>query len=334
MTPAHSPLPIGGVGLGSTMFAEGFGPIDRDGAIETINRAFDAGIRFFDTAWFYSAGKVESLLGEVLASRRSDVRLCTKGGVSYSEAGNLLSLVRDASYEALRAGIEQSLERLRTDYVDVYLLHQQDVHRAPEQQMENLARLQEEGLTKHVGFCNFGSAATHAALATGIPSFVEFSCSLLDRRYVEDLTAAGAAGCKRITFGTFAHGLLSERWAPDHEFAPTDWRSRSRSEGQSGTSGNVFFAGDAFADNLRVADRLRELASEQGVSLAAFVLALTLEEPVSDIALLGCRTVDELNDALVGLQLVVEEDIRRSAAAVLAVADRPTRNQLGDGAFV
>jgi aryl-alcohol dehydrogenase-like predicted oxidoreductase len=314
---------------GGTMIAQGYGAVDEDSARGAVSAAYEAGVRFFDTAHFYGSGRSEALVGEMLDGRRDQVRLCTKGGVRYTDPTDLLSLVCDSSYSALRAFMEQSLERLRTDYVDVYLLHQFDPSLTPEQQMENLQRLKDEGLVRDVGFCNFGAEASRRALATGIPSAVEYSFSLLDHRYLNELTDAGDRGGLRVTYGSYAHGLLSENFAEDHVFEPEDWRGRSRLEGRSGTSGNVFFAGEAFAANVSIARRLRELADSLGLSLAAFVLALTVRQPHSDIALVGCRNADEVRDGLSGLSVAIDDELLARVAEIMAAASRPTTNLLG-----
>jgi myo-inositol catabolism protein IolS len=215
---------IGRVGFGSgTMIAQGYGQVDEDAARGAVEAAYRAGVRFYDTAHFYGSGRSEAIVGEILQDRREEVRLCTKGGVRYTDPSNLLTLVCDSSYDALRRFMEESLARLRTDHVDVYLLHQFDPALTPEQQMENLQRLKDEGLAREVGFCNFGAEAAARALATGIPSVVEYSFSLLDHRYLKELTACGERGGLRITYGSYVHGLLSENFAEDHEFAPDDW---------------------------------------------------------------------------------------------------------------
>lgn len=321
---------IGRVGFGGgTMIAAGYGAVAEDDARGALDAAFAAGVRFYDTAHFYGSGRSEELTGEMLDGRRDQVRLCTKGGVRYQDPADLLSLTCDASPGALRAFLEESLTRLRTDYADIYLLHQFDPAMSPEAQMESLAGLRDEGLVKEVGFCNFGAQAARRALATGIPSVVEYSFSLLDHRYLAELDGAGQRGGTRITFGSYVHGLLSQDFAPDHDFGPDDWRGRSRREGRAGTSGNVFFAGDAFAANVAIAGQLRELARPLGLSLAAFVLALTVREPCTDVALLGCRTAAEVRDGLRGLSASLGDDILARAAAILSRAARPSRNLLG-----
>ncbi|GAA4513418.1 aldo/keto reductase [Nonomuraea ferruginea] len=327
--PDGNPL-IGRVGFGSgTMIAQGYGQVDEDAARGAVEAAYQAGVRFYDTAHFYGSGRSEAIVGEILQGRRDEVRLCTKGGVRYTDPTNLLTLVCDSSYDALRRFMEESLTRLRTDHVDVYLLHQFDPALTPEQQMENLLRLKEEGLARDVGFCNFGAEAARRALATGIPTAVEYSFSLLDHRYLNELAASGERGGLRITYGSYVHGLLSEDFTDDHEFDPDDWRGRSRREGRSGTSGNVFFAGDAFAANLAIARRLRALADPLGLSLAAFVLALTVRQPYSDVALFGCRDAAEVADGLSGLSADLDDETLARAAEILATANRPAENLLG-----
>jgi aryl-alcohol dehydrogenase-like predicted oxidoreductase len=314
---------------GGTMIAQGFGAVNEDDARAAIDAAYDAGVRFWDTAAFYGSGRSEELVGEMLEGRRDLVRICTKGGVAYDDLTDLRTLRCDSSYDALRASLATSLKRLRTDHVDVFLLHQFDPALTPEQQMENLLRLQQEGLVDEIGFCNFGAEACRRALATGIPTVVEYSCSLLDRRYLHELDDAGARGCMRITYGSFVHGLLSERFQPDHEFDAEDWRGRSRREGSSGTSGNVFFAGDAFERYVGVADKLAAIAERFGLSLAAFVLALTVRDPHSDIALFGCRNPREVKDGLSGLDMVFDQDVLDEVDQILASVERPTENRLG-----
>lgn len=323
---------VASVGFGGgTMISQGYGAVDETDARDAVAAAYEAGVRFYDTAHFYGSGRSEALLGELLEPHRAELRICTKGGVRYTDPTDLRTLVNDCSYDGLRRFIGESLERLRTDHVDTYLLHQFDPGLSPEEQMENLARLRDEGLTREVGFCNFGAEECRRALATGIPTVVEYSFSLLDRRYVTELEAVGALGGTRLTFGSFVHGILSERFEEDHEFDAEDWRGRSRREGSSGTSGNVFFAGDAFARYVGMARRLRTIADRVGVSLAAFVLAVTIRQPQSDVALFGSRSRAEVEDSLRGLSLDLEDDVLREVDEVVSSVERPSENLLGAG---
>jgi aryl-alcohol dehydrogenase-like predicted oxidoreductase len=303
--------------------------VAEDDAREIVLAALRAGVRFFDTASMYAGGKSEALLGEVLEPSRSTITLLTKGGVSYPDLHDLRVSTRDSSYDALRRSLEGSLSRLRTDSVDIFLIHQQDPSIEPEAAMANLRRLVDDGLTREVGFSNFGADAARRAFATGIPTYVEYSCSLLDRRYLGELAAAAEAGCRRLGYGTFVHGLLSEDLSGDTQFEPNDWRHRARTAGNAVNSGSVFFTGAAYARNVEIAHGLREIAVGLGVRLAVLVLALTLREQRTDLTIVGCRSVEELHEDLSALRLQLDDATLGAVHELLSSADRPTVNALG-----
>ena len=313
---------------GATVVGAGRG-VDPETAIEVVEAAYRAGLRNFDTASMYGAGRSERLLGEVLAPVRDEIVLITKGGVSYPDLNDLRISTRDSSYEALRSSLEGSLTRLRTDYVDAYLIHQHDPGLTPEAAMENLQRLVDDGLTRAVGFSNFGAVECRRALDTGIPRYVEYSFSLLDRRYLGELDAARQAGCTRLTYGTFVHGMLAEHLTPATTFDERDWRYRARTSTTAVNSGSIFFSGDAYERYVAVADRLRAIADEHGCSLAALVLAVTVREPHTDVALIGCRSVAELDENLAALAIEIDAETAEAVDEVLSGVDRPHVNELG-----
>ena len=306
------------LGLGcATFVSEGRG-VPEDEAVAILESAYAVGIRFFDTAHMYGGGRSEELIGEVLADHRSTLMLCTKGGVDLRDLTDVATIEPDSSASALRRQLDQSLRRMRTDHVDLFLLHRPDPRRTPEEQMESLAIIRDEGLALQVGLSNFAPADCERALATGIPTVVEYSFSLVDDRNFETLDAAHRMGARRITFGTFAHGLLAEDLTEETVFGQADWRRRSRQTGDSNTSGNFLYAGAAYEANLRIAAALRELATERGLSLGAFTLAMTLDSGLTDTVLVGARSTSELADDLTALTLDVADEERGAVATMLA----------------
>lgn len=309
------------IGLGCASFvSKGRGVAEAE-ARRILNSAYDAGVRFFDTAYMYGAGRSEELVGEELASRRDTFTLLTKGGVELSDPTNVATMRPSTSKAALRRQIETSLERLRTDHVDIFLLHQPDPDRPVEEQMEALAELRERGLATEVGISNYTASDCAAAFATGVPSWVEYSYSLIDHRNLAAIDVARSGGGRVVGFGTFAHGLLSEDLTPDTEFGEADWRRRSRTTGDARTSGNPMFAGDAFGRNLDIARQLRERAEALGVSLATYTLALTLHSGVPDVVLIGCRSTGELAANLEALAVEVTAEERAAVASIVANAE-------------
>lgn len=311
------------LGLGCATFVSKGRGVAEEEAVAILEAAYGAGIRFFDTAHMYGAGRSEELIGEVLADRRASLTLCTKGGVHLRVPTDVATMEPDSSTPALRRQLEQSLGRLQTEHVDLFLLHQPDPRRSPEEQMESLATIREEGFAREVGLSNFNLEDCRRALATGIPTVVEYTFSLIDGRSLAALEAAADAGARRITYGTFAHGLLAEDLTPDTEFGPADWRRRSRDTGDANTSGNILYAGSAYRENLAIAGALRELASGRGLSLGAFTLAMTLDSDRTDTVLVGARSATELADDLTALTLDVTDDERSAVAAIV--------ERLGDG---
>jgi aryl-alcohol dehydrogenase-like predicted oxidoreductase len=166
-----SGLRVSRVGLGCNNFG---GRVDLGGTRAVVEAALDAGITFFDTAEVYGGGNSESFLGEILEGRRDGVAIATKFGWA-SERGH-------ASSRTVRTAIEGSLERLRTDYVDLYYLHKPDPATPVGETLTALQELVRAGTVRAIGCSNFSAAqleeAEQAARDLGVPRF-----TVLQNRY-------------------------------------------------------------------------------------------------------------------------------------------------------
>src|SRR3954452_24064539 len=150
MTLPWSTCGLGTAPLGSR--ADGplwFGPQDRGAAVRTVHAAIDAGITWIDTAPFYGWGLAEEIVGEAIAGQRDSVRVLTKCGTVRRPDG---TWVEDGSPSAVRADVTASLERLRTDHVDVLQLHDPDPSTPIEETMGAMAELIDEGVVGELGF--------------------------------------------------------------------------------------------------------------------------------------------------------------------------------------
>jgi len=313
-------------GLGCATFASDWRGVPDDEARRILVTAYREGIWFLDTAHMYGNGRSETLIGEVLGSYRDKLTVCTKIGVRLSDPADSNTMAPDSRTDSLLRQAEESLSRLGTDYVDYLLLHQPDPRRSAQEQMESLAVVRDRGLARHVGFSNYPLDACEAALSTGIPEAVEYSLNLIDNRNVPQLRAA-AGSCLRITFGTFAHGLLAEDLSADTEFGAGDWRSRSRASGDARTSGNVYFAGPAYSANLMIAQELRQIGRQHGLTLGDVAIAALREFGLSEVTVLGCRSVAELQSNLRGGSGDLPAEASRAVRAVLSsCATSPAAN--------
>lgn len=275
-------IEVSTVALGTWSFGGDWGSFDEHEAVATIHRAVEAGVTFFDTAQAYGFGASECLLGGALwqAARRDEVVVATKGGLRMD--GD--ALVRDASPEWLRSGVESSLRNLGTEYIDLYQVHWPDLHTPPEDTAAALERLVAEGKIRHVGVSNYDvpqmeQLAQHGRLETLQPPY-----HMLHRDIESEILPYTADhGIGVLVYGPLAHGMLAGAMTPETVFAADDWRSHSPD-----------FTGTRFATNLGVVDRLKEFGQSRGIPLAQLAVAWTTSNPAVDVAIVGARRPSHL----------------------------------------
>jgi aryl-alcohol dehydrogenase-like predicted oxidoreductase len=207
----NSGLQVSVVGIGCNNFG---GRLGADGTREVVHAALDEGITLFDTADVYgNKGGSEELLGQALAGRRDQVVLATKfaGDMGYGPAAG-----SRGGRAYVRRAIEESLRRLRTDYVDLYQLHNPDPSTPIAETLSALDELVKEGKVRYVGSSNFGgwriAEAAHVAKELGVTAFVSAQnhWSLLERgAEAEVVPAARHYGVGVLPYFPLARGLLS-----------------------------------------------------------------------------------------------------------------------------
>jgi aryl-alcohol dehydrogenase-like predicted oxidoreductase len=205
-----SGLQVSVVGLGCNNFG---GRLDLDGTREVVDAALEAGITLFDTADVYGKGGSEDLLGQVLAGRRDQVVLATKfgGDMGYGAAAGARG---GRAY--IRRAVEESLRRLRTDYIDLYQIHVPDWHTPIAETLAALDELVKEGKIRYAGHSNFRgwqiAEAAHVARELGVAPFVSAQnhWSLLERgAEAEVVTASRHYGVGVLPYFPLANGLLT-----------------------------------------------------------------------------------------------------------------------------
>lgn len=286
-TLGNSDLTVSATGIGCNNFGrKGSATETQAGADAVIHAAIDAGITLFDTADLYGAsfGGSESMMGAALGARRSEIVLATKFG--YPDSGFEHEGAR-GSRAYIRAAIEGSLRRLRTDYVDLYQMHMPDAETPIAETLSALDELVREGKVRHIGHSNFSAAqmdeAALVARELGVTAFVsaQNELSLVNRATDrEETPAARRLGLGLLPFYPLANGLLSGKFSRD--VIPADSRiARQRPH----------VATDADWDAL---DAYRALCDEWGVTMleATFGWMLTHEPIASVIA--GATTPEQV----------------------------------------
>ncbi len=302
---AKTGLEVSRLAFGTWEFCSDWGHADEEAAIAMIHRARDLGINFFDTAQQYGFGASERILGKALrgdlARARDEVVIATKGGLRATDNG----LVRDASPEWLRKGVESSLSALGVDHIDVYLVHWPDPKLPASETAGALGDLVSEGKIRHVGVSNYDAAQVEEFSAT-LPVEVVQPPYHLFRRDIEDklLPYCRAHDIGVMVYGPLAHGLLTGTIKPDTSFAAQDWRGKSD-----------IFTGDGFQSNLKVVAQLEDLAADLGVTISQLAIAWTIAQPGVQVAIVGAQHVTYLQDS------AGASDVTLSDADLAAVGD-------------
>jgi aryl-alcohol dehydrogenase-like predicted oxidoreductase len=267
-----------------------------------VEEALDLGINFIDTADSYGIGRSEELIGEVLAqdkSRREKIVLATKGGNEKLPGG--LSR-RNNKPQYLRAALEASLRRLRTDYVDLYYIHYPDGETPFSESVGELVRMKEEGKIRAIGISNVTLEQLKEADRVGPIAALQMPYNMLERSIERDLLSYCAE--RRISFvpyGPLAYGILGGKYAEDFRLSPGDWRNRL-----------TLFQPDAFRQALRKVEALKEIAEQKQTTISNLALAWLLTRQGVDTVIPGAKTPEQVaENAKAADVLLSEEDLKR-----------------------
>jgi aryl-alcohol dehydrogenase-like predicted oxidoreductase len=234
----RSGIRVSRIGLGCNNFG---GRLDLEQTRAVVEAALEAGITFLDTADIYGGGGSERFLGEILAGRRDEVVLATKFGMGPDEG------MPRGSREYMRRALAASLDRLRTDRVDVYYYHQPDRITPIAQTVAAMNELVEEGLVRSIGVSNFSVAQLDEAVAAGPVAALQNRYSLLEREAeVDVLPRCAELGVGFVPYFPLASGLLTGKYRRG-EPASSGTRLAGRPEVLTGEAFDRIEALEAFA---------------------------------------------------------------------------------------
>ena len=266
-----------------------YGPVDEREAIAAVHRAMDMGVTLFDTAAVYGWGAGEEVMGRALKGRRDKVVLVTKGGRKWVRETN--ERANDSSRAFLEKGLEESLRRLQTDYVDLCLIHWPDTSRPFREPMEVFAGWKKQGKIRYGGVSNFSPAQMSECLKHFPIACDQMGYNLFDRRAeAELLPFCRKQGLGVMTYGSLSYGLLAGAMTKDVEFDPDDWRFPRVAFGLP------IFQGEYLWKNLETVQRLKEIASGHGKTVAQLAIAWVLANPAVTVALTGIRRPAEIEE--------------------------------------
>lgn len=301
---------VSALGLGCMGMSGPYGPADRLESIATIHAALDAGITLIDTGDFYGTGHNELLIAEALRGRpRDKVLISVKFGALRGPDGSWNGY--DARPAAVQNFLAYTLQRLGTDYVDIYRPARLDPAVPIEETVGAIGRLIEAGHARHVGLSEIGAATLRRAHATHPICDLQIEYSLISRGIeAEILPTARALGIGVTAYGVLSRGLISGHWSPSRAGTKGDSRNQAPR-----------FAAENLGANLTLVETLRQLAAERGVSVAQLAIAWVLAQGADIVPVVGARKRAQLAESLAALDVKLDApDLARIARALPAAA--------------
>ncbi len=291
-----------------------WGGSDEKESIAAIQASIDNGVSLIDTAPGYGLGLAEELVGRAIKGRRDEVVIATKCGLNwhhgkgnhfFDELGHKVH--RYLGRDGILHEIDESLRRLGTDHVDLYITHWQDPTTPIEETMATLVDLKQAGKIRAIGISNASPDDLKAYLAIGPVDAIQERYSMLDREIEKTLLPI----CKRsniaaLSYSSLALGLLSGTVGPDREFKGDDLRKD-----------NPRFSKQNRERMAEFAEALRPLANANRASIAQIVIAWTIAQPGISYALCGARgSAQAMENARAGTLDLGTDDLALINAAI------------------
>lgn len=293
-----------------------WGGTDETESIAAIQASLEAGVTLIDTAPAYGLGRSEEIVGKALAGRRDKAVIATKCGlVWHTQKGNHFfdqdgkPVHRYLGRDAIVHEVEESLRRLGTDYIDLYITHWQDPTTPIEETVAALEELKQAGKIRAIGASNVNRTELEQYIQTGSLDAIQERFSMIDRKIEADLLPLTVQnGVSTLSYSSLALGLLSGTIGPDRIFAGDDQRKDNpRFSVANRQKAKVF------------SDAIRPVAERHGASIAQVVIAWTLAQPGVTFALCGARNpAQALDNARAGMLRLGADDLSAIDTAVAA----------------
>ena len=294
------------VGLGCMGMSGAYGPTDRADALATVHAALDAGITLLDTGDFYGMGHNELLLHEALQGRpREEFLLSVKFGAQRGPDGAWHGF--DARPAAVKTALAYSLQRLGTEYVDIYRPARLDPDVPVEETVGAVAECIEAGWVRHLGLSEVGPETIRRAHAVHPVADLQIEYSLLSRGPEAGiLPTTRELGIAVTAYGVLSRGLLSGRWSGGGDFAPGDFRAHAPR-----------FAPGNVEANLALVDALAAIADRSGATVAELAMAWVLAQGDDIVPVVGARTPAQLAGVLAAVSLDLDDDVLAAVEAAV-----------------
>lgn len=293
-----------------------WGGTDEAQSIAAIQASLDAGVTLIDTAPAYGLGRSEEIVGKAIAGRRDKAVIATKCGLVWHTQNGKHFFDQDGKpvhrylgRDSIIHEVEQSLRRLGTDYIDLYITHWQDVTTPIEETVRALEELKAAGKIRAIGASNVDRSELRQYIQTGSLDAIQERFSMIDRGIEADLLPLTVQnGVSTLSYSSLALGLLSGTIGPDRIFSGDD----QRKDNPRFSVANRQKAKD-------FSEVIRPVAELHGASVAQVVIAWTLAQQGVTFALCGARNpAQALDNARAGTLRLSADDLKAIDAALVA----------------
>lgn len=279
---------VSALGLGCMGMSALYGPADERESLATLHAAFDGGINLLDTGDFYGMGHNESLVKQAIQGRRDQAFVCVKFGAQRAPNGQFVGV--DTRPSSVKNFLAYSLQRLGTDYIDLYQPARVDRSVPIEETVGAIAEMIKAGYVRYLGLSEAAVETIQRANKVYPVTALQIEYSIITRDIESGvLPALRKMGVGVTAYGVLSRGLLAGRTS---DFAKGDFRAHLPR-----------FGGENLQHNLKIIETLKQMAADRGITVSQLCIAWALSRGEDIVPLIGARTRAQLQDALGALEI-------------------------------
>ena len=291
----NSTLNVNRIGLGCMGMSEFYGSFNETESVNTLHKAIDLGVNFFDTADMYGSGANEKLIGKAFKGRWNNVVLATKFAVVRGPNGEWLGLNGQPEY--IKKACDQSLLNLGTDVIDLYYMHRQDPNQEIETIVGAMSDLVKQGKVKHIGLSEVNAETIRRAHKVHPITAIQSEYSLWSREPEQEIfDVCKELGITFVSYSPLGRGFLTGAIKSRADFEAGDFRLS-----------NPRFTDEALKENIKFVEVIDQLAKTKGSTKAQLALAWILSQNDEITAIPGTRKIHRLEENLGAYNVVLTQ---------------------------